>query len=97
VKENTMSGNDMGGQAATEAWNRLPYDHIVHMPVCPTADDMRRAIAPLIEEIDALRKFKAYVHKRLDDAGIPADPDSPHKAEGCRVGGRLDIVLAAKK
>ncbi|MNK58674.1 hypothetical protein D3C87_777650 [compost metagenome] len=45
-------------------------------------------------ERDALAKFKAYVHKRLDDMGIPVDPDSPHKAEGCRVGGRLDIVQA---
>lgn len=45
-------------------------------------------------EVESLRKFKAYVHRRLDEAGIPEDPDSPHKAEGCRIGGRLDLVLA---
>lgn len=45
-------------------------------------------------KLEALSKFKAYVHKRLDDAGIPVDPESPHRAEGCRIGGRLDIVLA---
>lgn len=27
-------------------------------------------------------------------AVTPADPESPHKAEGCRIGGRLDLVLA---
>lgn len=40
-------------------------------------------------------EFKTYVHKRLDDAGIPIDPHhSPHKAKGCRIGGRLDLVLS---
>lgn len=45
-------------------------------------------------ELEALRKFTAYVHQRLDDAGVEADPPSPHREEGCRIGGRLDIVLA---
>lgn len=42
----------------------------------------------------ALQDFKDYVHKRLDDAGIEKDPESEHKAAGCRIGGRLDIVLS---
>ncbi len=46
-------------------------------------------------ERDKLQKFKDYVHGRLDAAGVPTDPDSPHKAEGCRIGGRLDILIAA--
>lgn len=41
-----------------------------------------------------LQLFKGYVHARLDAAGVPTDPDSPHKTEGCRVGGRLDEALA---
>lgn len=45
--------------------------------------------------VERLSRFKAYVHARLDDAGIPTDPESRHKAEGCRIGGRLDIVLPA--
>lgn len=45
-------------------------------------------------ELESLRKFKAYVHRRLDGVGVPVDPESPHKAEDCRIGGRLDIVLA---
>lgn len=48
----------------------------------------------LLSERDALLAFKNYVHQRLDAAGVPVDPDSPHKAEGCRVGGRLDWVFA---
>jgi hypothetical protein len=47
-----------------------------------------------VERAEKAEKFKAYVHRRLDEAGVPADPDSPHKAEGCRIGGRLDIVLS---
>lgn len=46
-------------------------------------------------ERDKLQAFKDYVHGRLDAAGVPTDPDSPHKAEGCRIGGRLDILIAA--
>jgi hypothetical protein len=45
--------------------------------------------------IEKLQAFKDYVHRRLDEAGVPIDPDSPHRAEGCRVGGRLDVLLAA--
>lgn len=52
-----------------------------------------KQISELKAENEQLRKFKEYVHKRLDDAGISVDPESPHKAAGCRIGGRLDIVL----
>jgi hypothetical protein len=47
-------------------------------------------------ERDALLRFKQYVHARLDAAGVPSDPESPHKAEGCRVGGRLDWLLSSR-
>jgi hypothetical protein len=46
------------------------------------------------QQCEALQKFKAYVHDRLDKMGIPVDPESPHKAAGCRIGGRLDVVEA---
>lgn len=61
------------------------------------ANAAHRRIGELEAERDALVKFKAYVHRRLDEAGVPTDPESPHKAEGCRIGGRLDIVLAAHR
>lgn len=57
----------------------------------------RDELAKVTAERDKLKKFKEYVHARLDAAGVPTDPDSPHKAEGCRIGGRLDIVLAGAR
>lgn len=53
-------------------------------------------LAAVTAERDKLKKFKEYVHTRLDAAGVPVDPESSHKAEGCRIGGRLDIVLDGK-
>lgn len=50
-------------------------------------------VASAEKERDALAKFKTYVHQRLDDAGVPVDPESPHKAAGCRIGGRLDYLF----
>lgn len=58
-------------------------------------DAMAKAVLRVLAERDKLAAFKVYVHRRLDEAGVPADPESPHRAEGCRVGGRLDVVLAA--
>lgn len=61
------------------------------------AEQAAKRIGELEGERDKLAKFKVYVHRRLDEAGVPVDPDSSHKAEGCRIGGRLDIVLAAHR
>lgn len=57
---------------------------------------MQEAIRSLERERDKLQRFKDYVHKRLDDAGVPTDPESPHKAEGCRIGGRLDNIIGQR-
>lgn len=46
-----------------------------------------------VKERDKLAEFKAYVHQRLDAAGVPVDPPSEHREKGCRIGGRLDAVL----
>ena len=54
-------------------------------------------VEELERERDALAKFKAFVHRRLDSAGIPTHPDGPHSKEGCRIGDRLDIALAAQQ
>lgn len=45
------------------------------------------------QQLTERQAFKDYVHKRLDDAGVPSDPESAHKAEGCRIGGRLDHLF----
>lgn len=45
------------------------------------------------EEIIKLRKFKQYVHDRLDNIGIPSDPEpEQNKEHGCRIEGRLNYV-----
>lgn len=48
----------------------------------------------LLGEVAKLGAFKEYVHRRLDQAGVPIDPGGPHTEAGCRVGDRLDIVLS---
>lgn len=57
-------------------------------------DRLRADIARLTAELAARQAFKDYVHTRLDDAGVPVDPPSPHRDAGCRIGGRLDWLLA---
>lgn len=52
-----------------------------------------RALIAADEERVKLRDFKAYVHERLDRAGVPKDPPGEHSDAGCRVGQRLDLVL----
>lgn len=55
------------------------------------ADLMARAA----ERLEKQEKFKEYVHARLDAAGVEQRPDGEHSKAGCRIGDRLDIVLAA--
>lgn len=43
-----------------------------------------------VEDLRKLQEFKAYVHKRLDYAGVPKEIDDAHLKAGCRIGGRLD-------
>lgn len=61
----------------------------------PSFLEMREIVQAGMQEIAALRRFKAYVHNRLDEVGVPTHPDGPHSAEGCRIGDRLDLILAA--
>jgi hypothetical protein len=79
-------------KCGTEFQSSLPFNpalghHLYCSDPCEAAAREEAA-----EELAKLRAFKAYVHKRLDEMGVPADPESPHKAEGCRIGGRLDEV-----
>lgn len=52
---------------------------------------------PVMEENNKLQRFKDYVHKRLDDAGIPTHPEGEHSQYGCRIGDRLDVALNRPK
>lgn len=56
-------------------------------------EEARAHVGTLIEQVKKLEAFKAYVHQRLDAAGIPTHPDGPHSKEGCRIGDRLDMLI----
>lgn len=78
----------------------LSKEELERMMVCigsemdwMTEARLRSHIAALEKERDEVQRFKAYVHQRLDSAGVPVDPPSGHKAHGCRIGGRLDVIL----
>lgn len=44
-------------------------------------------------ELEKLREFKNYVHKRLDEIGVPRDPEPANNAKhGCRIEGRLNFL-----
>ncbi len=47
-----------------------------------------------LDDLAALQRFKDFVHRRLDEAGVPTHPDGEHSKAGCRIGDRLDIVLS---
>lgn len=49
----------------------------------------------LVSRAEAAEQFKAYVHGRLDAAGIPTHPNGPHSKDGCRIGDRLDLIFSA--
>lgn len=65
-------------------------------------DDARAMLQTVTAELAAastrvqqLEAFKRYVHERLDQAGVPADPQPEENAKhGCRIEGRLNYVLA---
>jgi hypothetical protein len=60
------------------------------------APDLLAEVRALRAERDALQRFKDFVHRRLDTAGVPTHPDGPHSKEGCRIGDRLDLVVAER-
>jgi hypothetical protein len=58
-------------------------------------DTIIKRLNRLESERDALRRFKDFVHRRLDEMGIPSHPDGEYSKAGCRIGDRLDIVQNA--
>jgi hypothetical protein len=54
---------------------------------------LKEQITQLTAERDKLQAFKDFVHKRLDAAGVPADPPGEHRDRGCRVGQRLAVLI----
>lgn len=51
-------------------------------------------VGRLTEERDKLQRFKDWVHAYLDAHGVPHHPPGTHGAEGCRIGDRMDWLMA---
>jgi hypothetical protein len=71
-------------------------DHVLQMSVLEREIEKRDfALSAARSEAQKARAFKEYVHKRLDEAGVPVDPEPEHNRQhGCRIEGRLNYVLA---
>jgi hypothetical protein len=57
-------------------------------------DEADAKIKQLAADVDKLQKFKDWVHGYLDSKGVPHHPPGTHGAEGCRIGDRIDWMLA---
>lgn len=77
----------------------LPY-HVAE-ELCTAANEyysLKQQLSALQQENDKLRKFKKYVHERLDKMGVPADPEPDNNAaHGCRIEGRLNCLESKDK
>jgi hypothetical protein len=94
---------DRNGFPCTCTWsgayhgNRCPEHGVVGVPI-PTHEEVvaekDAEIVGLREKVAKLQAFKDWVHKYLDDHGAPHHPPGPHGAEGCRIGDRMDWLMA---
>lgn len=55
---------------------------------------IEQKLAQVEQKAESLQAFKDWVHKYLDDHGVPYHPPGPHGAEGCRIGDRMDWLMA---
>jgi hypothetical protein len=55
----------------------------------PEADRIRELEA----QVEALERFKKFVHAYLDGVYVPHHPPGPHGRDGCRVGDRLHWLM----
>ncbi len=92
----------------TAAFNAAvePYERLPDLPLEDVRDLQQQvrdldhrlyicqsAATNIEKDRDAALNFKAYVHQRLDEAGVATRPEGPHSAQGCRVGDRLDLLV----
>lgn len=82
----------------SKSGRKLADDHVLVVNQRDTLMFQNRVLADVIGTIaaerDKLKKFKEYVHGRLDMAGVPFDPEPEKNTEhGCRIEGRLNTVL----
>lgn len=64
--------------------------------VIATHNSQAAEIARLTKERDKLQSFKDWVHSYLDTHGVPHHPPVTHGAAGCRIGDRMDWLMAER-
>jgi hypothetical protein len=66
-----------------------------HRETCEAeTQSLQRRIEELEAERDKLQRFKDWTHAYLDRHGVPHHPPGTHGAEGCRIGDRMDWLMA---
>ena len=55
---------------------------------------LRSQAADLADRLAERQRFKDWVHAYLDSHGVPHHPPGTHGAEGCRIGDRMDWLMA---
>ncbi len=59
-----------------------------------TCREMTHGLAAMRAERDKLQAFKSWVHTYLDSHDVPHHPPGTHGAAGCRIGDRMDWLMA---
>lgn len=67
----------------------LDFDHADYDRIVA---EVERIVGPP-SELEKLRAFKAFVHRKLDEEGVPTDPPGEHRDAGCRIGQRLEFLF----
>lgn len=71
-----------------------------HHPDCDALDHEPSGIVKpcncILSRLAKLHAFKDWVHAYLDRHGVPHHPPGPHGAEGCRIGDRMDWLMAQR-
>lgn len=70
----------------------MRQDELTLIELREQVDTLKADLLVAVSEKSKLQAFKDFVHRRLDEMGVPKDPESPHRDAGCRIGGRLDEV-----
>jgi hypothetical protein len=77
-------------QAEVNTWQTKALDAGNHPAVKVLLEERDEARAQLAER----QKFKDWVHNYLDTHGVPHHPPGTHGEHGCRIGDRMDWLMA---
>ncbi len=71
--------------------------HTYHFELADMLNALTAEVERLRADVAKGDAFKTFVHAYLDAHGVPhGDPTNKHQQEGCRIGARLDLLLAQR-